>query len=73
MNAVKAWAVDTGIRALKTAGQSMVALMGTNTAGLTDVDWANVVNVGGLAFVVTVLHNLATLNVRPRELSGPVD
>lgn len=63
MNAVKAWAKDAGLRAVKTGAQTAVALLGANTAGLTDIGWAHVLDVAGLAAVVSVLHNLAGLRL----------
>lgn len=63
MNAVKAWGKDAGLRAVKTGAQTAVALLGANTAGLTAIGWAHVLDVAGLAAVVSVLHNLAALRL----------
>ena len=62
MSSVKAWAVDTGLRAVKTGAQTAVALLGANAAELTNVHWTHVLDVAGLAVIVSVLHNLSNLN-----------
>ena len=72
MSGVKAWAVDTSIRAVKTGAQAAVALVTANTAGLTSVHWTNVLDVAGLAAVVSVLHNLSNLNPKWIYLGGDV-
>lgn len=53
------WAA-VGIRALKTVCQTAVALIGTNAAGITDVNWVGVASGAALAGVVSVLTSLAT-------------
>ena len=63
MRALRPWALDVGLRAVKTGAQTAVALLAANTAGLTAVDWPHVLDVAGLAVVVTVLHNLAGLRL----------
>lgn len=68
---LKTWAVDTGIRAIKTAAQTAVAALGVNASGLLHVNWSDVGSLAGLAAVVCVLQNLATLNV-PGEPAAPV-
>ena len=64
---VKAWAVDTAIRAIKTAAQTAVAALGVNASGLLHVDWAAVGSLSGLAAVTCVLQNLSNLNVAAVE------
>lgn len=68
---VKTWAVDTGIRAVKTAAQTAVAALGVNASGLLHVNWADVGSLAGLAAVVCVLQNLATLNVPDASAPAP--
>lgn len=60
---VKTWAVDTGIRAVKTGAQTAVAALGVNATGLLTVPWSAVGSLAGLAMVTCVLQNLASLNV----------
>lgn len=59
MNALKSWAIDTGIRAVKTGAQTAVALLGANSAGLTSVNWVQVLDISALAVVVSILHNVS--------------
>jgi hypothetical protein len=63
MSNFQAWALDVGVRAIKTAAQTAVALLIGNTSGLLSVDWANVGSLAGFAAVVCVLQNLTTLNL----------
>jgi hypothetical protein len=64
---VKAWAIDTGIRAIKTAAQTAVAALGVNATGLLHVDWLAVGSLSGLAAVTCVLQNLSNLDVTAME------
>ncbi|MGZ4520305.1 MAG: holin [Mycobacteriaceae bacterium] len=66
---VKAWAVDTAIRAIKTAAQTAVAALGVNATGLLHVDWVAVGSLSGLAAVTCVLQNLSNLDVASVESS----
>jgi hypothetical protein len=52
---LKAWAKAAGIRTLKTMAETALAVIGTNTFGITDVDWLGVLSAAALAGVVTVL------------------
>lgn len=49
-----------GIRAIKTVCQTAVALIGTNSAGITDVNWIGVASGSALAGVVSILTSIAT-------------
>ena len=49
------WLRAAGVRALKTAAQAAVALIGTNAVGVTDVAW------GALAAVLSLLTSVAGL------------
>jgi len=55
-------------RAIKTFCQALLALLGTNVASITDVDWAQALGVAGLAFVASVLLSIASSGVGK---SGP--
>lgn len=48
------------IRAIRTVCQTAVALIGTNAAGLTEVEWLGVLSGAALAGVVSVLTSIAT-------------
>jgi len=63
MSNFKAWAKDVALRAVKTAAQAAVALVTANTAGLTHVPFGTVADVAGLAALICVLQNLASLKV----------
>ena len=53
------WLKYAGIRALKTVAQTMVALISTNAAGITDVDWTAALSAAALSGVVSMLTSLA--------------
>lgn len=53
------WARAAGMRAIKTAAQTAVALIGTNAIGVTDVDWVAVASAAALAAIVSVLTSVA--------------
>ena len=55
MKNFKNWAKATEIRTIKTMAEMAIALIGTNTMGITDVDWVGVLSGCALAGVVTVL------------------
>lgn len=55
MKNFKQWVRATGIRTIKTMAETAVALIGTNTMGITEVDWLGVLSAALLAGVVTVL------------------
>lgn len=44
-----------GIRTIKTMAETALALIGTNTIGITEVDWIGVLSACALSGVVTVL------------------
>ena len=51
----KYWLKAAGVRAVKTVAETALALIGTNTIGITDVDWVGVVSACALSGVVTIL------------------
>lgn len=57
----KAWLKAALIRAVRTVAQTAVALIGTNAAGLTSVDWRAVASAAILAGIVSVLTSIAGL------------
>ncbi len=56
---MKQWAVAALVRAVKTAAQTAIALIGTGAVGFTDLDWVRVASVAGVAAVVSLLTSLA--------------
>lgn len=53
------WAKAAGVRAVKTVAQTAVALIGTNTIGMTDVNWEAVVSAAVLSGIVSLLTSVA--------------
>lgn len=49
------WLKAAGIRTVKTMAETAIALIGTNTMGITEVDWIGVVSACALSGVVTIL------------------
>ena len=56
----KLWWESAGIRAIKTIAQTAASLIGTNTFGITDVDWMGVVSGSLLSGVLSILTSIAT-------------
>ena len=61
MKETKTWIKAALVRAIKTAAQTAVALIGTNAIGITAVDWAAVASAAALAAVVSLLTSVAGL------------
>ena len=55
------WFKAAGIRAVKTMAQSALAVIGTGTIGLMDVDWLNIVSITLMAGICSVLTSIAGL------------
>ena len=49
------WLKAAGIRTIKTMAETAIAIIGTNTLGITDVDWLGVGSAVLLSGVVTIL------------------
>ena len=45
----------SGIRTIKTMAETALALIGTNTIGITEVDWVGVLSACALSGVITIL------------------
>ena len=58
---IKKWLKSVGIRVLKTMAETALSLIGTNTIGITEVDWLGVLSACALSGVVTVLFNIKAL------------
>lgn len=72
----KTWWRAAGIRAIKTAAQTAVALIGTGAVGFTDLDWARIASVAGVAAVLSLLTSIAGLpevEPKPDEDEGAND
>lgn len=55
------WAKAAIVRAVKTAAQTAVALIGTGTVGFTDLDWVQIASISGVAAVLSLLTSVAGL------------
>lgn len=49
------WLKAAGIRTVKTMAETGLALIGTNTIGITEVDWLGVLSACALSGIVTIL------------------
>ena len=58
-SAVRRWLLAALVRAVKTAAQTAVALVGTNAVGITEVDWVAVGSAAALSAVLSVLTSIA--------------
>lgn len=49
------WLKAAGVRAVKTMAETALALIGTNTVGITEVNWAGVLSACALSGVIALL------------------
>ncbi|WP_049217218.1 holin [Alloscardovia omnicolens] len=52
---------DTIERAIKTAAQAAIGVLGTGAVGLLTVDWVNVLSVTAMAALISVLTSIASV------------
>ncbi len=57
----KLWLKAALVRAIKTMAQTAVALLGTDTAGILDVNWTGVLSASLLAGIISLLTSIAGL------------
>lgn len=55
------WIKFVGVKTVKTMAETALAVIGTNTVGITEVDWLGVISAAALSGVVTVLFNIKSL------------
>lgn len=53
------WVYAAGVRAVKTAAQAAVALIGAEVVGVNEIDWLRVASVAGAAAVLSLLTSVA--------------
>lgn len=58
---ITTWARAALVRAIKTASQTMVALIGTGYLAFSDVDWGFCLSAAGVAGVLSILTSMAGL------------
>lgn len=61
MEKFKLWLKTVGIKTIKTMAETAIAVIGTNTIGITEVDWLGVLSAVALSGVVTVLVNIKAI------------
>ena len=55
------WGKAAGIRAIKTAAETAVSLIGANAVNIVSLDWPNIVGVCATAGIVSLLVSLKGL------------
>ena len=55
------WLKTVGIKVVKTMAETALAVIGTNTIGITDVDWLGVLSACALSGVVAILFNIKSI------------
>lgn len=58
---MKKWIKKVAIRTVKTMAETAIGLIGTNTIGVTDVDWIGVGSAVILSGIVTILFNIKSI------------
>lgn len=61
MSKIILWLQYVGVRVLKTMAETALSLIGTNTIGITEVNWLGVLSACTLSGVVTILFNIKSL------------
>ena len=56
-----AWLKNTSIKVLKTMAETALAVIGTNTFGITEVDWLGLLSACALSGIVTILFNIKSI------------
>ena len=49
------WLKAAGVRTVKTMAETALAIIGTNTVGITEVNWVGVLSACALSGVITIL------------------
>lgn len=62
-NKILKWVKVTSIKVVKTMAETALAVIGTNTVGITDVDWIGLLSACALSGVITILFNIKSIKV----------
>lgn len=54
-NKVLKWLKAAGVRTVKTMAETALAIIGTNTIGITEVNWVGVLSACALSGAITIL------------------
>lgn len=57
------WLKTVGIKTVKTMAETALAVIGTNTIGITDVNWLGVLSAVALSGIVTILFNIKSIEI----------
>jgi hypothetical protein len=57
----KKWIKKVSIKVAKTMAETALAVIGTNTIGITEVDWLGLLSACALSGVVTILFNIKSI------------
>ena len=58
---MKKWLKRVAIKVAKTMAETALAVIGTNTIGITEVDWLGLLSAVALSGVVTILFNIKSI------------
>ena len=58
---MKKWLKNAGIKVIKTMAETALAVIGTNTIGITEVDWLGLLSACALSGIVTILFNIKSI------------
>jgi hypothetical protein len=73
-SSVKTWAVDTGVKAVKTAAQTLGALLGASAFNvLHNVPWQDDLGIAVGAGLLCILHNVNSFPAGSDVVEAPVD
>ena len=56
------WLKTVGIKVAKTMAETALAVIGTNTIGITSIDWLGLLSACALSGVVTILFNIKNIS-----------
>ena len=56
------WLKTVGIKVANTMAETALAVIGTNTIGITSIDWLGLLSACALSGVVTILFNIKNIS-----------